>query len=128
MPLLESEDLEVRKQIVNGRNLEHNTPLLILSKKDSAKVASDRNYNDVFDLLVHFGADVNVKDESGNTALYYARKNGNDKMVNMLLENGATDDKKGGKKSKKSKKSKKRKSMKSKNNKNKRKTIRKRRK
>jgi len=111
------------KKIIDGKNKEGDTLLLVLSKKDSDMVASNKNFNDFFDLLLHFGADVNVKDESGKTALYYARENGNDKMVDILLKNGATDDKEGGKKSKKSKKKKYRKSKK-----NKRKTIRKRRK
>jgi len=112
------------KKIIDSKNEEGDTLLLVLSKKDSDMVASNRNFNDFFDLLIHLGADVNVKDTSGKTALDYARENGNDKMVKMIEDALAT--KGGGKR--KSKKSKKRKSRKSKNNKKKRKTIRKRRK
>lgn len=58
------------------------TPLLKVSK---------RGVNDVnlVQILLDYGADVNVQDPKGNTALYYAAINRNMRMIDLLLENGA---------------------------------------
>jgi len=93
---------------------------LALTKQSREKVGDRLGYGELLERLIYYGANVNAKDKSNNTALYYARENGHNGMVNMLLDNR---DIQGVKKSKKSKKRKSRKSIK-----NKRKTIRKRRK
>lgn len=40
-------------------------------------------------ILLDYGADVNIQDSKGNTALYYAAINKNLKMIDLLLDNGA---------------------------------------
>lgn len=44
---------------------------------------------DIVDLLIEKGADVNCTDMWGKSALYYAIKNENSAIVEMLLEAGA---------------------------------------
>lgn len=55
-------------------------PTVEQMKKDYTKIAK---------LLIASGADVNAKDESKKTPLYYAALNGNTDMVKVLLESGA---------------------------------------
>ncbi|MAN25651.1 MAG: hypothetical protein CME10_15425 [Gemmatimonadetes bacterium] len=44
---------------------------------------------DIADLLINNGANVNLKSESGDTALHYAAKKNHIDIVEMLLKNGA---------------------------------------
>ena len=39
--------------------------------------------------FVYYESDMNVQDNDGYTALYYASKYGNEKFIKYLLENGA---------------------------------------
>lgn len=58
------------------------TALLKVSKKGINDVA-------LVQILLDYGADVNIQDSKGNTALYYAAMNKNMRMIDLLLENGA---------------------------------------
>lgn len=42
--------------------------------------------------LVKYGADINFVDDDGRTALFYAKVRTVDKLVNFLLDNGASTD------------------------------------
>ena len=44
---------------------------------------------EIVEMLIKAGADLNVTDKNGKTALFYAQASGNDDIVNMLIENGA---------------------------------------
>jgi ankyrin repeat protein len=52
--------------------------------------AADRGYNGVAGFLIDCGADIDARDNDGNTALDYARFQGNKELVSLLMENGAT--------------------------------------
>ena len=39
---------------------------------------------------MEYGADLNARDDEGNTALYYAKNDGMRKIVKLLENNGAT--------------------------------------
>ena len=45
----------------------------------------------VAELLLSRGADVNIRDASGKTALYWAKRMNNEAFVQMLLKHGAQD-------------------------------------
>jgi ankyrin repeat protein len=45
----------------------------------------------VAELLLSRGADVNARDATGKTALFWARRMNNQAMVQMLLNHGAQD-------------------------------------
>lgn len=53
--------------------------------------ASKKGVNDVnlVQILLDYGADTNIQDSKGNTALYYAALNRNMKMIDLLLDYGA---------------------------------------
>lgn len=52
-------------------------------------VASKSGHLSMVKLLLENGANVNIQDESGNTALHYASANGKKDIVKHLLENQA---------------------------------------
>ncbi len=77
------------------------TELLILSGADAdwadpvtgktlLMVASENGNNNIIDLLLENGADINEKDKSGSDALYYAALNGRKEAVALLLDKGAS--------------------------------------
>ena len=39
--------------------------------------------------LIFYKSDIDVQDEEGNTALFYAAKYGNDKFIKFLIDHGA---------------------------------------
>ena len=41
-------------------------------------------------ILLEYGVDVNIRDDEGNTALFYAQEYGNRKIAKLLINNGAT--------------------------------------
>ncbi|OBS63751.1 hypothetical protein A6R68_07710, partial [Neotoma lepida] len=49
-------------------------------------LAIEHNNQKCVSILLKRGADPHMKDFNGNTALHYAVYNGNQKIVNMLLE------------------------------------------
>ena len=50
-------------------------------------IAVLRERRDVVELLVAQGADINIKDDSGNTALTLAHAKGNQEIIHLLEEN-----------------------------------------
>jgi hypothetical protein len=55
-------------------------------------VASSEGHRDIVALLVEHGADVNLRDSSGHTALYWARAKGYDDISQLLIQAGARDE------------------------------------
>jgi ankyrin repeat protein len=43
------------------------------------------------ELLIQNGADMDLQDDFNHTALYYARRGGNEDIIRLLLDCGATD-------------------------------------
>ena len=64
----------------NARNYDRETPLTIAIKKDNSAMVQ---------LLVDYGADVNICNNNGTSALMTAVKNQNEQIVKILLINGA---------------------------------------
>jgi ankyrin repeat protein len=54
-----------------------------------AEMAAVSKEEDIVALLLQHGADANAKDDSGNTPLWYAIKEGNDAITLLLIGNGA---------------------------------------
>ncbi|KAL4429689.1 hypothetical protein ABPG74_017098 [Tetrahymena malaccensis] len=54
-------------------------------------IASIGGYEDVLQLLMTAGADINFQDNNGNTALHHACLNGNKRIVEMLLKKPSLD-------------------------------------
>ena len=52
---------------------------------------SKKGYLEIVKLLIDSGADINVKDKKGRTALRYAVKNGHLEVVKYLIDKGADD-------------------------------------
>lgn len=59
---------------------ENITPLML---------ATIHNQKEILRFLLHNGADVNIRTNSGNTALHYASFMGYDEIVRMLTHHGA---------------------------------------
>jgi ankyrin repeat protein len=84
---------------VNVKSISGETALIIATKiKEKSDLLSDAfgltkafyNYRKlIIKLLLEKGADVNVKDENGNTALTYALKNQDNEIVELLKSYGA---------------------------------------
>jgi hypothetical protein len=55
-------------------------------------VASSEGHRDIVALLIEHGADVNLRDSSGHTALYWARAKGNEDISQLLVQAGARDE------------------------------------
>ena len=51
--------------------------------------AATKGFTKIVELLLQYGADVNVKSLQGMTPLMFAAKNGDIEMVKLLLENEA---------------------------------------
>ncbi len=47
---------------------------------------------DIIKFLIEKGADVNAKNEAGETALKIAKENKNEKIIKLLKENGAKEE------------------------------------
>ena len=43
------------------------------------------------ELLIQNSADMDLQDDFNHTALYYARRGGNEDIIRLLLDRGATD-------------------------------------
>jgi ankyrin repeat protein len=54
------------------------------------QIASSHGYNDIIQLLIAAGADINAKDADAHTPLDLARQNDQPSTVKLLLDNGAT--------------------------------------
>jgi uncharacterized protein len=52
-------------------------------------VAAGNNHNETLELLMNRGADINMRNKSGETALMWAAGNNHIEAVEMLLERGA---------------------------------------
>ena len=50
--------------------------------------AGNHNNTKLIKLLISYGADVNSQDQDGNTVLHYAEENENEKVAEILLDNG----------------------------------------
>jgi len=75
---------------VNGTDKYGNTALMGLYQEDYSYMSSEGNYEDVFDLLLKAGADVNAHSkDKRNTALQWASYVGNVEDVKKLLAAGA---------------------------------------
>lgn len=66
---------------INIRNESGQTPLM-------SSCSTSSNY-DIVELLIQSGADINIKDMYGNTALDYAKKAKDEKVINLLMNHGA---------------------------------------
>ena len=55
----------------------------------ATKHSSDTSSLETVQLLLETGADINVKDNDGRTALMYATKNNAFEVIRLLLEYGA---------------------------------------
>lgn len=66
---------------INIRNESGQTPLM-----SSCLTSSN---HDIVELLIQSGADINIKDIYGNTALDYARKAKDEKVINLLVNHEA---------------------------------------
>ncbi|XP_062585969.1 ankyrin-1-like [Saccostrea cucullata] len=79
---------------VNAIENTSRTPLLICAGKSliSCDVNSEEEYSrslKIISLLLEYGADINVSDERGYTALHIALQNGNTLAASVLLHHGA---------------------------------------
>lgn len=78
-------DISVVKDLLTQANIEdtdsHGRTLLIISINERKE--------DIVELLIQQGANLNAKNESGNCALILASSNGLNKIVHQLLINGA---------------------------------------
>ena len=54
-------------------------------------VAAKEGHIEVAKLLIKAGADINIKSTDGKTTLDHARDNGNQDIVQLLLEAGAVE-------------------------------------
>lgn len=52
-------------------------------------IASTYNQFEIVKLLVQRSADINAKDNDGNTAIFYAEEYGNEEVVTFLRDQGA---------------------------------------
>ena len=52
-------------------------------------VAASEGYQEIVELLIANGADVNAKDDEGRSALSMAMTEGNDQMAELLKKHGA---------------------------------------
>ncbi|MEI0563860.1 ankyrin repeat domain-containing protein [Brachyspira pulli] len=68
------------KSYMENMYLENITALILAIFNDNTAKA---------EVLINSGANVNIKDRYGRTALYYAKRNNNTKIVQMLIEKGA---------------------------------------
>lgn len=68
------------KSYMENMYLENITALILAIFNDNTPKA---------EVLINSGANVNIKDRYGRTALYYAKRNNNTKIVQMLIEKGA---------------------------------------
>lgn len=59
-----------------------------LSALELLIVASQKGYEVIVTLLLASGANVNMRNKHGKTALYWASNNDHDATVKVLLENG----------------------------------------
>lgn len=71
---------------VDARNRSGETPLICAIKSKGAQ----KGNVDIVELLLEYKANVDCTDIWGNSALYYATECGNNTIVEMLLEAGAT--------------------------------------
>jgi len=69
--------------LVNQLDLNGNTPLISLLKPKRSQYLVD-----IIEKLIKRGADINLKDHSGNTALTYAIQNKNLEVIKLLVTNG----------------------------------------
>lgn len=82
------------KNVINARNNDENTPLLLVLRKEGGGKPSDYQY--AFELLMEFGSrpngckvDVDAQDMFGNTALHHAVYGWDEKTIMELLCAGA---------------------------------------
>ena len=68
------------KSYMENMYLENITALILAIFNDNTPKA---------EVLINSGANVNIKDRYVRTALYYAKRNNNTKIVQMLIEKGA---------------------------------------
>ena len=52
-------------------------------------IAASKSNKEMIELLIEHGADVNVADEHGKTALIVAAENSNKEMLELLIKHGA---------------------------------------
>jgi ankyrin repeat protein len=94
-------DAEFRKAVIAGdpkqvEALLRRNPGLIHSRDTNLgwtplHWAVERKHHDVVQMLVFWGADLNAKEVHGWTPLRMARKNGDRRIFNLLLNHGATE-------------------------------------
>jgi ankyrin repeat protein len=77
----------IRKININHRNNMGETPLITLIKYSN--VSNDLNVKILTRIFVDSGADINIQDVDGRTALIYACKNNNIETARILILNGA---------------------------------------
>ena len=70
----------IREKIINGKDDDDRTPLLVASNKGNSILCN---------LFINYGANVNVVDASGWTPLYMASWRGHNEVVDLLIKNGA---------------------------------------
>ncbi|MDR3224699.1 MAG: ankyrin repeat domain-containing protein, partial [Clostridiales Family XIII bacterium] len=108
---IESEKVEVNGTLFDSRKHREVSPLFLIQAEHYAPLFTEylldqganpnvaygektmlmcANSLDFSKMLIHYGANVNLEDEDGLTALDYAVRNGFEESVELLLQNGAT--------------------------------------
>nr|WP_264376045.1 ankyrin repeat domain-containing protein [Wolbachia endosymbiont (group B) of Sphaerophoria taeniata] len=63
--------------------------LLAYSQNSCLHAAIEKNYSRIVELLIEYRADVNVKNEQGQTPIYLAIRSKRPEMIKLLYDNGA---------------------------------------